>query len=145
MRSAGHFKGKPGTRPSGEHNTTCCNTTNFWGRQGVRLQGLLFDAGTTTSSTLLQFGPAGSSASHASNPISVQDVFFRIGGDIAGQATNSLVVNANNTLVNDIWAWRADHGNSGTVGWTVNAAQHGVVVNGNNVLATGLFVERDAL
>ncbi len=108
---------------------------------GVRLQGLLFDAGTTNSNTLLQVGPSGSSASHASNPISVQDVFFRIGGDIAGQATNSLVVNSSNTLLDDIWAWRADHGNSGTVGWTVNTAQHGVVVNGSNVLATGLFVE----
>jgi len=103
--------------------------------------GLIFDAGTTNSNTLLQIGPAGSSASHASNPTSVQDVFFRIGGDIAGQATNSLVVNSNNTLVDDIWAWRADHGNSGTVGWTINTAQHGLVVNGNNVLATGLFVE----
>src|SRR3984885_1643770 len=108
---------------------------------GVRLQGLLFDAGTTNSNPLLPGGPAGPSANHASNPISVQDVFFRIGGDIAGQATNSLVVNSNNTLLDDIWAWRADHGNSGTVGWTVNTAQHGLVVNGNNVLATGLFVE----
>jgi hypothetical protein len=108
---------------------------------GVRLQGLLFDAGTTNSNTLLQVGPAGSSASHASNPTSIQDVFFRIGGDIAGQATNSLVVNSSNALLDDIWAWRADHGNSGTVGWTVNTAQHGLVVNGNNVLATGLFVE----
>ena len=108
---------------------------------GVRIDGLLFDAGTTNSNSLLTVGTAGSGTSHAANPISVQDVFFRIGGDIAGQATNSLVVNANNTLVNDIWAWRADHGNAGTVGWTVNTAQHGVVVNGNNVLATGLFVE----
>ncbi len=108
---------------------------------GVRIDGLLLDAGTTNSNTLLQIGPAGSSASHASNPISVQDTFFRIGGDIAGKATNSLVVNSSNTLIDDIWAWRADHGNSGTVGWTVNTAQHGLVVNGNNVLATGLFVE----
>jgi hypothetical protein len=108
---------------------------------GVRIDGLIFDAGTTNSNTLLQIGPAGSSANHAANPISVQDTFFRIGGDIAGQATNSLVVNANNTLIDDIWAWRADHGNSGTVGWTVNTAAHGLVVNGTNVLATGLFVE----
>jgi hypothetical protein len=108
---------------------------------GVRIDGLIFDAGTTNSNTLLQIGPAGSSANHAANPISVQDTFFRIGGDIAGQATNSLVVNANNTLIDDIWAWRADHGNSGTVGWTINTAAHGLVVNGNNVLATGLFVE----
>jgi hypothetical protein len=109
---------------------------------GVRVDGLLFDAGTTNSNTLLEVGTTvGSTVSHATNPISVQDTFFRIGGDIAGQATNSLVVNANNTLVNDIWAWRADHGNSGTVGWTVNTAAHGLVVNGNNVLATGLFFE----
>jgi hypothetical protein len=108
---------------------------------GVRVDGLLFDAGTTNSSALLTIGTQGNTTSHASNPISVQDTFFRIGGDIAGKATNSLIVNANNTLVNDIWAWRADHGNSGTVGWTVNTAAHGLVVNGNNVLATGLFVE----
>ena len=108
---------------------------------GVRITGLLFDAGTTNSSALLTVGPTGSSASHAGNPISVQDTFFRIGGDIAGKATNSLVVNANNTLIDHIWAWRADHGNSGTVGWTVNTASHGLIVNGNNVLATGLFVE----
>jgi F5/8 type C domain-containing protein/putative Ig domain-containing protein len=108
---------------------------------GVRVDGLLFDAGTTNSNALLTIGPSGSSASHASNPISVQDTFFRIGGDIAGKATNSLIVNSSNTLVDHIWAWRADHGNSGTVGWTVNTAAHGLVVNGANVLATGLFVE----
>jgi len=108
---------------------------------GVRVTGLLFDAGTTNSNALLTVGPSGSSASHAGNPISIQDTFFRIGGDIAGRATNSLIVNASNTLIDEIWAWRADHGNSGTVGWTVNTAAHGLVVNGNNVLATGLFVE----
>ena len=51
------------------------------------------------------------------------------------------MVNANDTIVDDIWAWRADHGNSGTVGWTTNTAANGMVVNGNNVEATGLFVE----
>jgi F5/8 type C domain len=117
------------------------NTMQVADVDGVRIDGLLFDAGTTNSNALLTIGPAGSSASHASNPISVQDTFFRIGGDIAGQATNSLIVNSSNTLLDDIWAWRADHGNSGTVGWTVNTAAHGLVVNGSNVLATGLFVE----
>ena len=108
---------------------------------GVRIKGLLFDAGTTNSPALLTVGPSGSSASHASDPISVQDVFFRIGGDIAGKATDSLVVNANDTIVDDVWAWRADHGNSGTVGWTTNTADNGLTVNGSNVEATGLFVE----
>ena len=117
------------------------NTMQVSDVDGVRIQGLLFDAGTTNSQALLTVGTQGSTVSHASNPISVQDTFFRIGGDIAGQATNSLIVNANNTLIRDIWAWRADHGNAGTVGWTVNTAAHGLVVNGNNVLATGLFVE----
>jgi hypothetical protein len=50
-------------------------------------------------------------------------------------------VNANDTIVDDIWAWRAYHGNSGTVGWTTNTADNGMTVNGNNVEATGLFVE----
>jgi hypothetical protein len=117
------------------------NTMQVADVDGVRIDGLLFDAGTTNSNALLTVGTQGSTVSHASNPISVQDTFFRIGGDIAGQATNSLIVNANNTLVDDVWAWRADHGNSGTVGWTVNTAAHGLVVNGSNVLATGLFVE----
>jgi hypothetical protein len=73
--------------------------------------------------------------------VTVQDVFFRIGGRVAGKATNSLVVNSSNTIVDHTWMWRADHGNGGTVGWTINTADTGLVVNGNNVLATGLFVE----
>ncbi|MFG1639146.1 chitobiase/beta-hexosaminidase C-terminal domain-containing protein [Amycolatopsis sp. NPDC049252] len=108
---------------------------------GVRLKGLLFDAGTTNSQALLTVGQSGSSASHAANPTTVQDVFFRIGGAIAGKATNSLIVNSANTIIDHIWAWRADHGNAGTVGWTTNTADTGLVVNGANVLATGLFVE----
>jgi hypothetical protein len=117
------------------------NTMQVSDVNGVRIKGLLFDAGTTNSAALLTVGTAGSTASHASDPISVQDVFFRIGGDIAGKATASLVVNANDTIVDDIWAWRADHGNSGTFGWTTNTADNGMIVNGNNVEATGLFVE----
>jgi hypothetical protein len=108
---------------------------------GVRLKGLLFDAGTTNSAALLTVGPSGSSASHAANPTTLQDVFFRIGGSIAGHATTSLVVNSNNTIIDHIWAWRADHGNAGTWGWTQATADTGLLVNGNDVLATGLFVE----
>ncbi|WP_328448004.1 chitobiase/beta-hexosaminidase C-terminal domain-containing protein [Amycolatopsis sp. NBC_00438] len=108
---------------------------------GVRLKGLLFDAGTTNSQALLTVGQSGSTASHAANPTTVQDVFFRIGGAIAGKATNSLIVNSANTIIDHIWAWRADHGNAGTVGWNTNTAETGLVVNGANVLATGLFVE----
>jgi len=106
---------------------------------GVKLGGLLFDAGTTNSQALLTVGTAGSSANHAANPTTIQDVFFRIGGAVAGKATTSLVVNSNNTIIDHIWAWRADHGAG--IGWNVNTADTGLLVNGNNVLATGLFVE----
>jgi hypothetical protein len=108
---------------------------------GVRIKGLLFDAGTTNSAALLTVGPSGSSAAHAANPTTIQDVFFRIGGAIAGKATTSLIVNSANVIIDHIWAWRADHGNAGTFGWTVNTADTGLIVNGANVTATGLFVE----
>jgi len=108
---------------------------------GIQLAGLLIDAGTTNSPTLLQIGPAGSSATHATDPTQLSDVFVRIGGATVGKATNSLVVNSANTIIDHTWIWRADHGNSGTVGWTTNTADTGLVVNGANVTAYGLFVE----
>ncbi|MFF0145827.1 hypothetical protein ATK36_1044 [Amycolatopsis sulphurea] len=108
---------------------------------GVRVKGVLFDAGARSSNALLTVGKKGQHTDHAKNPISLQDVFFRIGGDLAGKATNSLVVNSDDTLVDHVWAWRADHGKAGTVGWTTNTADTGVLVNGDDVTATGLFVE----
>ncbi len=107
---------------------------------GVKIASLLFDAGTVNSPTLLEVGPSGSSADHAANPTSLHDIFFRIGGAVAGKSTTSLVVNSDDALVDHIWAWRADHGNSPT-GWTINTADTGLIVNGDDVLATGLFVE----
>jgi hypothetical protein len=108
---------------------------------GVSIAGLLFDAGPVNSPILLQVGPDSSTQGHTSNPTLLSDVFFRIGGAGVGKATQSLVVNSNNVILDDIWAWRADHGNSGTVGWTINTATNGLVVNGNNVTAYGLFIE----
>jgi hypothetical protein len=66
-------------------------------------------------------------------------VFFRIGGAEPGQAAGSLIVNADDTILDDVWAWRADHGAG--VGWTSNRADMGVIVNGDDVDAYGLFVE----
>ena len=54
-------------------------------------------------------------------------------------ATVSLLDNAGNSIIDDVCAWRADHGNA--MGWTVNTADTGVAVTGNNVTAYGLFVE----
>jgi hypothetical protein len=106
---------------------------------GVKLEGLLFDAGPVSSDVLLEVGKKNSHKSDPADPTSLQDVFFRIGGATPGKATTSLVVNSDDTLLDDIWAWRADHGNG--VGWTQNTADTGVVVNGDDVTAYGLFVE----
>jgi hypothetical protein len=115
---------------------------------GVDIAGLIFDAGPANSPTLLQIGTQHASNgaarenngwSNPADPTGLQDVFFRIGGPHVGKATLSLEVNSDNVILDDIWAWRADHGNG--VGWTANTADTGVVVNGDNVTATGLFVE----
>jgi hypothetical protein len=107
---------------------------------GVKLSGMIIDAGPVNSPSLLNVGgPFGSRTGNPADPTLVQDVFFRIGGATAGSATNSLVVNSSDVILDDIWAWRADHGTG--VGWTENTAAHGLIVNGNNVTAYGLAVE----
>ncbi len=106
---------------------------------GVKLSGMIFDAGTVNSPALLQVGFPGFGWSDPADPTLVQDVFFRIGGATPGQATDSLVVNSSQVILDDIWAWRADHGNG--VGWTDNVGNTGVLVNGDDVTAYGLFVE----
>jgi len=106
---------------------------------GVILAGLLFDAGEANSPVLLEVGPNGSSASHVSNPTSLHDVFFRVGGAGVGRASVNLRINSSNTIVDHTWIWRADHGAG--VGWKSNTSANGLVVNGNDVTIYGLFVE----
>ncbi|MFI1366651.1 RICIN domain-containing protein [Streptomyces griseochromogenes] len=106
---------------------------------GVKIAGLLLDAGTTSSKTLLEVGPAGSSASHATDPTSLHDVYVRVGGAGVGKAGTGIVVNSSNVIGDHMWIWRADHG--GGVGWTSNTADTGLTVNGADVTMYGLFVE----
>jgi hypothetical protein len=107
---------------------------------GVKLSGMIFDAGPVDSPVLLQIGKNhGQDHSDPADPTLVQDVFFRIGGATPGQADTSLIVNSSQVILDDIWAWRADHGNG--VGWTGNVGNTGVLVNGDDVTAYGLFVE----
>jgi hypothetical protein len=107
---------------------------------GVQLSDIIFDAGPKNSPVLLQVGLCGiCHLGNSSDPSGLYDIFFRIGGAEAGSATVSLVVNSDNAILDDIWAWRADHGAG--VGWTSNTANNGLIVNGNNVTAYGLFVE----
>lgn len=116
--------------------------------KGVVIAGLMIDAGPVSSPVLLQVGTqraAGGQAgdrnawSDPADPTALQDVFFRVGGPHVGKATVSLQVNSDHVVLDDVWAWRADHGTG--VGWAANTADTGLVVNGDHVAATGLFVE----
>ena len=115
-------------------------TMNVADVSGVNISGLIFDAGPTSSPALLQVGTQGSTVSHASDPVSIDDVFFRVGGATAGTAATSFIDNSNNSIIDDVWAWRADHG-AGAGTWTGDQGNTGLIVNGNNVTAYGLFVE----
>ncbi|HJQ03227.1 MAG TPA: hypothetical protein VJ851_16645 [Jatrophihabitans sp.] len=115
---------------------------------GVDIAGLIIDAGSLNSPALLRIGSQhaadGAAGEHngwsdPADPTGLQDVFFRVGGPHLGKATVSLEVNSDQVVLDDIWAWRADHGTG--VGWTQNTADTGLIVNGNDVAATGLFVE----
>ena len=106
---------------------------------GVKITGLIINAGPVTSRSLLSLGTPGPTGNAPGNPDVVSDVFFRVGGAAAGSAQVSFVDNASNSVLDDIWAWRADHGTG--VGWTTNTADTGLEVNGANVTAYGLFVE----
>jgi hypothetical protein len=106
---------------------------------GVKLSGVLFDAGPINSPVLLQAGLIPGIGNNPNDPLLIQDIFFRIGGATPGKASISLQINTDNVIIDDLWAWRADHGAG--VGWTSNTAANGVIVNGANVIAYGLFVE----
>ena len=106
---------------------------------GVKISGLIIDAGAINSPVLLSVGTGGRGT--ASDPDLVSDVSFAIGGAQVGKADVSFLDLAPNSIIDDVWAWRADHGNTGTVGWTTNTAATGVVVSADNVTAYGLAVE----
>ncbi|MFD9792728.1 RICIN domain-containing protein [Streptomyces sp. NPDC059070] len=106
---------------------------------GVKVAGLLIDAGPVNSALLMRVGAPGAGARHTADPISLHDVFFRVGGAGVGRATQSLVINSSDVIGDHMWLWRADHGSG--VGWNSNTAANGLVVNGADVTVYGLFVE----
>jgi hypothetical protein len=108
---------------------------------GVDIAGLMVDAGPVNSPVLMEIGNLHRRDHSDGDPTVLHDVFFRVGGPHVGKATVSLAVNSDDVILDNIWAWRADHGVPGSVGWDVNTATTGVVVTGDDVTATGLFVE----
>jgi hypothetical protein len=112
---------------------------------GVVLAGLLIDAGPVMSPVLVEIGPRGSARDHRANPTSLSDVFFRVGGARLGTADTCLEVNSHHVIGDHMWIWRADHGDRANgrvhVGWRENVGNQGLVVNGDDVTMSALFVE----
>lgn len=106
---------------------------------GIEIAGLLLDAGPEKSPVLLEIGLEGSKTRHVQNPITLHDVFFRVGGAGVGRTQVNLQINSNDVIVDHTWIWRADHGKG--VDWASNTSVNGLVVNGSDVTVYGLFVE----
>ncbi|MFY1593536.1 adenylyl cyclase [Micromonospora sp. WMMD737] len=120
------------------------------GVPGVVVAGVTIDAGLTESPVLLRVGREhGRNASTPRNPITLSDVYFRVGGPHVGRTHTALEVNADHVLIDHTWVWRGDHGvegftegvNGDTDRWRTNTGRYGAVINGDHVTATGLFVE----
>jgi hypothetical protein len=105
----------------------------------VTLAGLLLEAGTASSPTLLELGASGSAQDHAAAPTVVFDVHCRVGGADVGTASRCVTVNSRDVIIDNTWLWRADHGAGAD--WNTNRSDNGLVVNGDDVTVYGLFVE----
>jgi hypothetical protein len=106
---------------------------------GVKLAGFMVDAGSVLSPTLIQIGSADADANYSDNPISLHDIYCRVGGAVVGQAQATVTINSNYVIGDHFWLWRADHG-IGTE-WRDGQNKHGLVVNGDHVTVYGLFNE----
>ncbi|WP_042366067.1 hypothetical protein [Streptacidiphilus neutrinimicus] len=108
---------------------------------GVTVAGVLLEAASAHSPVLLQVGDGRSRVRHSADPTALFDVYVRIGGAVPGGAAVSVRIDSNDVFCDNLWLWRADHGNDGSVGWTVNPADTGIEVVGDRVTAYGLAVE----
>jgi hypothetical protein len=119
-----------------DHGTAAIEVADV---DGVKLAGLLIDAGATASPYLVQIGPPGSALRHAANPTCVYDLFCRVGGAGAANVVSAVIINSNDVIGDHTWIWRADHGEGS--GWTSSRGANGLIVNGSYVTYYGVFVE----
>jgi hypothetical protein len=106
---------------------------------GATIAGLILDAGEVKSPVLVEVGPSGSSADHSANPTFLYDLTLRTGGVRPGKNDVGLAINSNHVVADQVWLWRADHGEGAA--WDTNPTKNGLVVNGNDVTIYGLFNE----
>ena len=106
---------------------------------GVKLAGLLLEAGPIESPVLLEVGTPGCTAVHGADPILLSDIFCRAGGASTGAVRCFVTVHSSDVIGDNFWLWRADHGQGAA--WKMNRNANGLIVNGQNVTIYGLFVE----
>jgi hypothetical protein len=80
---------------------------------GIVLAGITIDAGEAESPYLLQVGSNSDESLQNNNPddpITLSDVYIRVGGPHIGKTTVAIEINPDNVLIDHTWIWRADHG-----------------------------------
>jgi hypothetical protein len=112
---------------------------------GVRVGGILFQAGRTNSPTLIDWGQS-TSYGNQSNPGIMYDMFGRTGGtnnpsQYQVSADSMITINHRYTILDNSWLWRADHDIAGSVTKAQNPSKNGLIVNGDNVITYALAVE----
>ncbi|CAJ1456355.1 unnamed protein product [Effrenium voratum] len=130
--------------------------------EDVRIAAVILDANTPLSAThvepLLQWGTgAGTAARRLSGVAS--DIFARVGafshlGCQLVRAGTMAEFNSDNLIIDNVWVWHADHDDCSGFVMAYGAdmmdykfksdkchSQHGITVNGNNVIAYGVAVE----
>jgi len=109
---------------------------------GVRIAGILIAAGPQKTETMIQVGSS-KWGGDASNPVLLQDVFFRV-GDHTNKGVQSkvmLTINTGHTIADNVWLWRADHTEQGLVKNHDNPLEVGLVVNADDVSMLGWSAE----
>jgi hypothetical protein len=79
---------------------------------GVRISGLILQAGNQYSDSLLSFGISGANyPGNPTNPGILYDVFARVGGpDHDPVSAGTMIrINSGNVITDNVWLWRADH------------------------------------
>ena len=114
---------------------------------GVRVAGVLIEAGPHPSDALLVWGTAAARARggpSASDPGVLSDVFVRVGGPYAyaTQARIMAHIRASHVIGDNVWLWRADHTAGGAaVSGGANPCETALVVDGDDVTMHGLAAE----
>lgn len=110
---------------------------------GVRVAGVLLEAGTQSTNALLVWGD-GTYSGSSSNPGLMSDVFMRVGGTPPNnhQSDKMLLLNSGNVIGDNLWLWRADHTvNDAEIYNKENPCHVGAEINGADVTMYGLAVE----